>query len=83
VDREIGVATDAALSAPMPEAESATRWVYSPDVDPASSAFEAEPMRGLTRTASNKVSRCAPTSRPFLPASTRLRRTSPGAATLT
>jgi 2-oxoisovalerate dehydrogenase E1 component len=42
VDREIGEATDAALAAPPPEPESATLHVYSPTVDPTSSAFATE-----------------------------------------
>src|SRR5919202_881115 len=34
VDREINEATDAALSSPQPAPETATHFVYSPDVDP-------------------------------------------------
>jgi len=40
VDREIDRAVDAALAAPAPEPESATMWVYSPDIDPTSAAFD-------------------------------------------
>jgi 2-oxoisovalerate dehydrogenase E1 component len=43
VDREIAEATDAALSAPFPSPESATRHVYSEEVDPTSDAFATEP----------------------------------------
>ena len=43
VDREVMAAADAALVADAPEPESVTRFVYSPDVDPTSSAFETEP----------------------------------------
>jgi 2-oxoisovalerate dehydrogenase E1 component len=43
VDREILAAADAALAAAAPEPESATRFVYSPDVDPTSPAFRTEP----------------------------------------
>ena len=42
VDREIAEATTAALAAPKPGAETADWYVYSPDVDPSSPAFETE-----------------------------------------
>jgi len=40
VDREIAEATNAALAAPKPGVETADWYVYSPDVDPTSSAFD-------------------------------------------
>jgi len=40
VDREIADATNAALAAPKPESETADWYVFSPDVDPTSSAFD-------------------------------------------
>jgi 2-oxoisovalerate dehydrogenase E1 component len=43
VDREVAAAADAALAAAPPDPESATRFVYSPDVDPTSRAFATEP----------------------------------------
>jgi 2-oxoisovalerate dehydrogenase E1 component len=43
VDREILEATDFALAAELPPEKSILQWVYSPDVDPTSSRFEAEP----------------------------------------
>jgi 2-oxoisovalerate dehydrogenase E1 component len=42
-DREVREAAERALAAPRPSRESATRWVFSPDVDPASAAFESPP----------------------------------------
>ncbi len=45
VDREIAEATAAALTAEKPARHTAADWVYSPDVDPTSAAFDspAEP----------------------------------------
>jgi 2-oxoisovalerate dehydrogenase E1 component len=43
VDREVNAAAEAALAAPVPDAASATLFVYSPDVDPTSEAFATEP----------------------------------------
>jgi 2-oxoisovalerate dehydrogenase E1 component len=43
VDREIGEAADAAINSPKPTPDTATLFVYSPDVDPTSSAFATEP----------------------------------------
>jgi len=40
VDREIARATDDAIASPKPTPDTAGLWVYSPDVDPTSSAFE-------------------------------------------
>jgi 2-oxoisovalerate dehydrogenase E1 component len=40
VDREIIEATDRALAAELPSPDSIYKWVYSPDVDPASADFE-------------------------------------------
>jgi 2-oxoisovalerate dehydrogenase E1 component len=40
VDREINEAADAAIKAPKPAKKTATMFVYSPDVDPASAAFD-------------------------------------------
>ena len=43
VEREVKQAADEALQAPKPEAASAQTFVFSPDVDPTSSAFATEP----------------------------------------
>ena len=40
VDREVADAVDAAIKAPKPAKDTAGLWVFSPDVDPASSAFD-------------------------------------------
>ncbi|MET0167462.1 MAG: dehydrogenase E1 component subunit alpha/beta [Vicinamibacterales bacterium] len=40
VDREIGESTTAALAAPKPATETADWYVFSPDVDPTSAAFD-------------------------------------------
>src|SRR5882724_8589234 len=43
VDREVREAADQALAAATPEASSVYQNVYSPDIDPTSAAFAAEP----------------------------------------
>jgi 2-oxoisovalerate dehydrogenase E1 component len=43
VDREIAEAAERALAAPKPARDTATLFVYSPEIDPASPAFESEP----------------------------------------
>jgi len=43
VDAEIDQAADEALASPQPAPETAEFFVYSPDIDPTSKAFESEP----------------------------------------
>ncbi|PYR57471.1 MAG: dehydrogenase [Acidobacteria bacterium] len=43
VEEEINAATDQAIKAAKPSRDTATRYVYSPDVDPASAAFRTQP----------------------------------------
>jgi 2-oxoisovalerate dehydrogenase E1 component len=45
VDREIIEATDRALAAELPTPDSIYKWVYSPDVDPASRDFDSTPKK--------------------------------------
>jgi 2-oxoisovalerate dehydrogenase E1 component len=42
VEREVGAAADQALAAPKPDPRTATRYVFSPAVDPTSSVFATE-----------------------------------------
>jgi 2-oxoisovalerate dehydrogenase E1 component len=43
VEREVNAAADQALAAPKPEPDTATLYVFSPEVDPASAMFATEP----------------------------------------
>ena len=45
VDREIIEATDKALNAEIPAADSIYEWVYSPDVNPEARQFDVEPKK--------------------------------------
>ncbi len=59
VDREVSAATDEALAAPGPEPETATRHVYSEDVDPRSDAFASEPQpQGAPKTMVDLLNAC-------------------------
>src|SRR5438270_3450921 len=55
VDREVLEATDAALSSPQPAPETATEFVYSPDVDPTSKDFDTEERAELSGTPGTMV----------------------------
>src|SRR5579863_2131008 len=46
VEEELQKAVDLALEALPPAPESVTNFVYSPDIDPASSAFDTQPLAG-------------------------------------
>ena len=57
VDREIAEATDRALAADLPLADSIYVDVYSPDVDPTSQTFEVEPsLHGAPKTMVDMIS---------------------------
>jgi 2-oxoisovalerate dehydrogenase E1 component len=48
IEREVNEAADSALEAPKPDPSTASRFVYSPDVDPSSSRFDSEPRTDAT-----------------------------------
>jgi 2-oxoisovalerate dehydrogenase E1 component len=61
IDREINEAADAALASPQPAPETATLYVYSPDVDPTSSDFDTEDeveLSGNPGTMVDLINRC-------------------------
>jgi 2-oxoisovalerate dehydrogenase E1 component len=61
IDREVNDAADAALASPQPAPETATAFVYSPDVDPTSRAFDTEDkveLGGNPGTMVDLINRC-------------------------
>ena len=59
VDEEVHRATDRVLAARLPEAGSITRFVYSANIDPASSSFATEPSRnGADKTMADLINAC-------------------------
>jgi 2-oxoisovalerate dehydrogenase E1 component len=61
VDRELNEAADQALVSPQPAPETATDFVYSPNVDPASAEFDTEDdvqLSGKTGTMVDLINRC-------------------------
>jgi 2-oxoisovalerate dehydrogenase E1 component len=61
VDREINEATDQALASPQPAPETATTFVFSPDVDPTSREFDTEEgaeLSGNAGTMVDLINRC-------------------------
>jgi 2-oxoisovalerate dehydrogenase E1 component len=61
IDREINEAADAALASPQPAPDTATLYVYSPDVDPTSSDFDNETnveLSGNPGTMVDLINRC-------------------------
>ncbi|HEY1404387.1 MAG TPA: thiamine pyrophosphate-dependent enzyme, partial [Pyrinomonadaceae bacterium] len=61
VDAAVGEAADIALQSPQPAPETATRFVYSPDVDPTSAEFDTETgaeLSGNAGTMVDNINRC-------------------------
>jgi 2-oxoisovalerate dehydrogenase E1 component len=62
VDREVAEAADRALASPQPAPETATLYVYSPDVDPTSKEFDtedqAQELTGNAGTVVDLINRC-------------------------
>ena len=61
VDREVAEAADRALAAPQPTPESATKYVFSPDVDPTAPEFDTEEnaqLSGNPGTMVDLINRC-------------------------
>jgi 2-oxoisovalerate dehydrogenase E1 component len=61
VDREVNEAADVALASPQPAPETATEFVFSPDVDPTSKEFDTEEgarLSGNPGTMVDLINRC-------------------------
>jgi 2-oxoisovalerate dehydrogenase E1 component len=56
VEEQIQADADRALNAPLPQPESIYDFVYSPDLDPTSAAFDSQPLLASTDTASDATS---------------------------
>lgn len=55
IDREVAEAADQALSAAQPSPDTVTKYVFSPDVDPTSKAFDTEDQVELSGNAGTMV----------------------------
>jgi 2-oxoisovalerate dehydrogenase E1 component len=60
VEDDLQAAVDQALEAPLPTPDTVTRYVYSPDLDPTSSAFETQPAVVKADAAPSDSKRAAP-----------------------
>ena len=64
IDREVNEAADIALASPQPAKETATKFVFSPDVDPCSKEFDTEDqvqLSGNPGTMVDLINRCLET----------------------
>ena len=64
VDREVNDAADKALASPQPAQDTATHYVFSPDVDPTTKAFDTEAqvqLSGNAGTMVDLINRCLET----------------------
>src|SRR6185369_13048897 len=64
VDREVNEAADIALASPQPPRETATKFIFSPDVDPKSKEFDTEEnvqLSGNPGTMVDLINRCLDT----------------------
>ena len=64
IDLEVNEAADKALASPQPERETATKYVYSPDVDPCAKEFDTEDavqLSGNAGTMVDLINRCLDT----------------------
>jgi 2-oxoisovalerate dehydrogenase E1 component len=53
VDEQLQIDTDRALAAPIPQPETIYNFVYSPDLDPTSAAYETQPAAAVQETAAD------------------------------
>jgi 2-oxoisovalerate dehydrogenase E1 component len=59
IDRQVDEDAEKALAAPLPEPESALRWVYSEEVDPTSAEFDTPPKEsGVPQTMVDLINTC-------------------------
>jgi 2-oxoisovalerate dehydrogenase E1 component len=64
VDREVNEAADKALASPQPARETATKYIFSPDVDPTAKEFDTEgqvQLSGNAGTMVDLINRCLDT----------------------
>ena len=65
VDDDLQAATDRALQAPAPTPDTVTKFIYSPDLDPASSMFESQPLASKSEAATLMVRSLLPRQWPI------------------